>query len=255
MKILQALTLALALVASAAMAGDVAGVIGWSQRVELGMLVSGVVEKVHVRPGQSVARGDSLVSLDGRRFKSEVARTLAGHRHAQALLEEAQREDERAIELYDRTVLSDFERNQALIALKGAQAHAQAARAAWLQARLDLERSVIRSPFDGVILAVDVAPGQTVVSDLQSSPMVTVADKALYLARAQVDIDQASRLATADVVRATVRGQDFEARIRHVGFEPVSQSGQGPRYELVAEVRAPEGQNLRAGETVILHLE
>jgi multidrug efflux system membrane fusion protein len=255
MRITQSLALGLALLAPPAFAEDVAAVISWSQRVELGTLVSGVVEKVHVRPGQAVVGGDELLSLDARSFKSEVARALAGHRHAQALLEEAQREDERAIELYDRTVLSDFERNQALIALQGARAHAEEARAKLLQARLDLERSVIRAPFDGLVLAVNAAPGQGVVSELQSTPLVTVADNRVYLARARVGAEQAGRLAPGSTLRATVRGQDFEAKIGHVGFEPVAQSGQGPQYELVAEVRAPEGQALRVGETVILHLE
>jgi multidrug efflux system membrane fusion protein len=255
MRILQALALGLSLAAPVAMAEDVAAVIAWSQRVELGTLVSGVVERVHVRPGQTVVKGDSLVSLDGRGFRSEVARTLAAHRHAQARLEEAQREDERAIELYDRTVLSDFERNLALIGLKGAQAAAEAARAAWLQARLDLERSVIRAPFDGVVLAVNAAAGQTVVSELQSAPLVTLADTDVYLARAQVGIDQAGRLATDSALRATARGRDLEARVQYVGLEPVAKSERGPRYELVAEIRAPDDQVLRVGETVILHLE
>ena len=55
MRILQALALGLSLATPVAMAEDVAAVIAWSQRVELGTPVSGVVERVHVRPGQAVA--------------------------------------------------------------------------------------------------------------------------------------------------------------------------------------------------------
>ena len=235
-------------------AEDVAAVIGWSKRVELGTLVSGIVEAVPVRPGQSVAKGDELLRLDPRGFKGEVARTLAAHRHAQSLLEEAKREDERAIELYDRTVLSDFERNQALIALKGARAQAEAARAALTQARLDLERSTIRAPFDGVVLAVDASPGQAVTSELQSRPLITMADNTIYLARAQLAADRAAQLSPGTSLRATVRGVDLEASVDYVGFEPISSSGP-PRYALVAELRAPDGQVLRVGDTVILHLD
>lgn len=243
------------LAAPAAWAEDVAAVIAWSQRVELGTLVSGVVQTVDVRPGQAVKAGDQLLSLDLRGFRAEVGRALAAHRHAQAQLEEAKREDARAAELYDRTVLSDFERNQALIGLQGATARAESARAALVRARLDLEHGVIKAPFDGVILAIDAAPGQTVVSQLQSSPLVTLADNRVYRARAQVVGEQAARLPPGTTLRATVRGQDFEAKVSHIGFEPVAQTGQGPRYELVAELRAPEDQTLRVGETVILHLD
>ena len=60
-----------------AIAADVPAVVGWAQRVELGMLVSGVVAEVHVRPGQSVKKGDELISLDQRGFKSQAGRRSA----------------------------------------------------------------------------------------------------------------------------------------------------------------------------------
>ncbi len=241
--------------AAVARAADVSAVVGWSQRVELGPLVSGVVEQVHVRPGQAVRGGDALLSLDGRSFRSQVGRRLAEHRHAKALLEEAEREDQRAAELYDRTVLSDFERNQARIALEGARARAEAARAQLVAARLELERSVVRAPFDGLVLAVNATAGQSVVSELQSQPLVALADNRLYRARAQVDAGQAARLEPGNALRATLRGHVLEASVSHVGFEPVAQSGQEPRYELVVDIVAERAPPLRVGETVILHLE
>lgn len=236
------------------LAADIQAVVGWSQRVDLGTLVSGVVSEVHVRQGQPVEKGDSLITLDDRGFRSQVSRRLAEHQHAQAVLAEAEREDERAAELYDRTVLSDFERNQAAVALKAARAVAEQARAALVEARLALERSVVRAPFDGMVLAVNVAPGQTVVSELESSALVTIADNRTYRVRAQVDASQAGRLAPGVRLNATVRGQDFEASVSYVGFEPVAQTGEGPRYELVADIVAG-ARPLRVGETVILHLE
>jgi multidrug efflux system membrane fusion protein len=237
------------------LAAEVSAVVAWSQKVELGTLVSGVVDTVHVRPGQQVGRGDALVTLDDRGFKGEVSRHLAVHRHAQAALEEARREDERAIELYDRTVLSDFERNQAQIALQAARARAAEAHADLIQARLDLERSVVRAPFDGMVLAVNASPGQTIVSAWQSQPLVILADNRVYRARAQVSAAQASQLEPGAELRATLGGQTLSASVSYVGFEPVGQAGQGPLYELVAEIRVEDGRSLRVGEAVVLHLD
>ena len=237
------------------LAADVPGVIAWSQKVELGTLVSGVVGAVHVRRGQRVAQGDLVITLDDRGFKGEVDRHQAVYRHAQAALEEARREDERAIELYDRTVLSDFERNQAKIALQAARARAEEARADLIQARLDLERSVVRAPFDGLVLAVNVAPGQTIVSAWQSQPLVTLADNRIYRVRAPVSAAQASRLEPGAALRATIGDQTLAASVSHVGFEPLEQAGQGPLYELFAEIRVEDGRSLRVGETVVLHLD
>ncbi len=240
--------------AAKTLAADIPAVVGWAQRVELGTLVSGVVSEVHVRPGQQVSEGDRLLSLDKRGFSSQVSRRAAEHRHAQAVLEEAQREDERAIELYDRTVLSDFERNQALVALKGARAAAERARAALVAARLDLERSVIQAPFDGAVLAVNAARGQSVVSELQSQPLVVVADTRRLRARALVDAAQADRLKPGGSLDATLRGASVKAAVGHLGFEPVSKGDQGTRYELFVDLVADPERPLRVGETVILHL-
>lgn len=250
-----ALFLLISLASGSATAADVPAVVGWAQRVELGTLVSGVVSEVHVRPGQAVSKGDNLISLDGRGFSSQVSRREAAYRHAQAALAEARREDDRAVELYDRTVLSDFERNQALLALQAARAEAVAAHADLIDARLDLEHSVILAPFDGVVLAVNVAPGQTIVSEWQSQPLVTVADNSVYRLSAQIDATQAERLQPGQGLRATVRGEELEALIDHVGWEPVGQPGQGPRYALVAEIAVGDGKPLRVGEIVTLHLD
>ena len=236
-------------------AADVAAIVDWSQRVDLGPLVSGVVSEVHVRPGQLVKKDDRLISLDSRGFSSQVSQRVAEQRHAQAALEEAEREDARAAELYDRTLLSDFERNLAKIALQSARAVAEGARARLVAARLDLEHSVVRAPFDGVVLAVNAVPGQSVVSELQSQPLVTIADNHSYRARAQVDAVQAGQLEPGRAISATVRGQRLDAAVGYVGFEPVAQSGQGPRYELVVDIVVDGQQPLRVGETVILHLE
>jgi len=238
-----------------AQAKDIAAVLGWAQRIELGTLVSGVVSRVHVHPGQAVEQGDELISLDARGFESQVARRLAEQRHAQALLEEARREDQRASELYERTVLSDFERNQALLALEAARAVFERSAAALVAARLDLEHSVLRAPFAGVVLAVNVAPGQSVISEFQSDPLVTLASNRTLQARAEVDAERAANLPVGKVLRATLRGRALDASVNHVGYEPIDPSAQVPRYQLILDIDAREQPPLRVGETVILHLE
>lgn len=249
-----AVTLGWLLAAAPANAAELQAVTGWVQRIELGPLVSGVVSEVHVRPGERVDRGARLVTLDRRDFASRVSRREAERRHAEMLLEEAQREDERAAELYDRTLLSDHERNQAAIALEAARAAAEAARAALSRARLDLERSQLRAPFDALVLAVAAVPGQSVVSELQSQPLVTLADRSALVARAVVDATQAAGLAPGQALRASLRGRSMQVTVREVGLEPLPGQLEPPRYALVVELPA-EDAVARAGESVLLHLE
>ena len=59
--------------------------------VELGVLVSGEVAEVVVKPGQRVAAGDLLVKMDERLFKARVDEARTRLAAAQAVLEQAGR--------------------------------------------------------------------------------------------------------------------------------------------------------------------
>jgi multidrug efflux system membrane fusion protein len=233
---------------SAATGGEAEGTLEWTQRVELGMPVSGVVAEVHVAPGQTVAAGDALVSLDRRDFVDRRDRPRAEHRHAEVLLDEARREDERAAEMYDRTVLSDYERNQARIAL--AAAEAQLARAAdeLTRATLALERSRIRAPFDARVLWVDAAPGQAVVSELASRPLVVVAEASRVRVRFAVSVEDTTTLQPGASVVVRRGDRQLQARIDFVGHEPVDGTGAGVRYPATATLDNPSDRPLRVGE-------
>jgi multidrug efflux system membrane fusion protein len=242
--------------AGGALAQDqVGGVVTWSQRVELGTLVSGVITRVHVRPGQSVKRGETLVELDDRGFAGQVQRWRAEYRHAKGLLDEAEREDERAAELYDRTVLSDFERNQALLALDAARARLALANARLVDARLDLERSRINAPFDGVILQVNAVPGKTVVSEMQVQPLVALADNSRMMVHAELEAAAAARVAIGQRVALDARGRQFEGTVAYVGMEPMPADGAGLRYALQVDVDPDQVSDLRVGDKVSVELD
>lgn len=235
--------------------GQVEGIVTWSQRVELGTLVSGVISRVHVRPGQMVKPGDTLVELDDRGFGGQVQRWLAEYRHARGLLAEAEREDERAAELYDRTVLSDFERNQAVLALDAARARLALANARLVDARLDLERSRIKAPFDGVVLQVNAVPGQTVISEMQVQPLVALADNTRMTVRAELQAGAVAGVAAGQVISLSAGDRPFEGTVAYVGMEPLPPGGAALRYALHVDVDPAKAPGLRVGERVLMELE
>ena len=81
----------------------------------------------------------------------------------------------------------------------------------------------MRAPFDGVVLAVNAAPGQSVVSEMQSQPLVTLAANRVYRARAQIDLAQAGQLAPGQRLQASARDRRSRGSVAYVGFEPVAQ--------------------------------
>jgi multidrug efflux system membrane fusion protein len=240
---------------TAAGAADLSATLHWAQRAELGTLVSGVVAAVSARPGTSVAKGQELLRLDDRGFRARVAQADAAVAQAKVRFEEAQREAERAEELYDRTVLSDHELQLARIAHEEARAALQAARARSVQANLDLERSRVVAPYPALVVQVDAAPGLVVVSDLQSTPLVVVAESGRMVARALVGVEQLSLLQPGKALQVGVRGEWFEGEITHIGLEPEQGVGENARYRLEVSIPVPDGQRLHAGEPAVIRLD
>jgi multidrug efflux system membrane fusion protein len=233
---------------------DLDGKLAWGQRVELGTLVSGVVAEVAVRPGDSVSQGGSLLQLDERGFVAEVSRARAMLARAQSQLDEARREDERAQELYDRTLLSDHERQVAQIALVDAQSAAREAQAALTQAQLDLERSRIKAPFDARVLAVNAAVGQAVVTQLQSQPLVVVVDGRAMLAEAEIAASQLDGLAVGQAAQVGLAGEWLDGRIYEIGLEPLRFTEREALYRVRVMFETDSERVLRAGMPAVLRL-
>lgn len=249
------LGLGLAGVAQGVLALDLDGRLTWDKRVELGTLVSGVVREVPVQPGQAVAGGGTLLRLDPRGFQAAVSGARAALARAESALDEARREDQRAQELYDRTLLSDHERQVAQIALVEAESAAAEAKAALLAAQLDLERSHVRSPFAARVLAVNAAPGQAVVSQLQSLPLVVIAASDAMLAEGEIAASQLDRLAPGQAAQVGLGGQWLDGTIQDIGLEPLRQEGREPMYRIRVRFAPPGDQVLRAGLPAVLRLD
>ncbi len=66
-------------------------------------------------------------------------------------------------------------RDSARARIASAQAQVRQQQASVSSARLDVEKSVIRSPVDGVVLERAVEPGQTVAASLQTPTLFKIA--------------------------------------------------------------------------------
>jgi multidrug efflux system membrane fusion protein len=145
---------------------------GKEQGVPLGVPVSGVVVEVRVAEGEQVKRGQRLLVLDPRPFRLRLEGLEATVRRLRPARDERLRELERAQDLYDRTVLSQVELQQAQNAADMAEAALQEAESARRLAELELEYSVLRAPRDGTVLRVHAGVGQVVVNRCEAVPLL-----------------------------------------------------------------------------------
>ncbi|WP_169730217.1 efflux RND transporter periplasmic adaptor subunit, partial [Chitinimonas koreensis] len=146
-----------------------------AQMVELSSPVTGLLERVTVRRGDKVARGQLLAALESTaeqasaelaRYKSEQ---VGPSRLAEAKIEFSGRKFNRRRDMAADKLLSAQDRDDAEAEYKQAQAELQVARENREAARLEyrqqsglLNLRSIRSPFDGVVVDQLAYPGEVV---------------------------------------------------------------------------------------------
>lgn len=204
---------------STSFADDVAAKLDWSERVEMSTLVSGVVEKVNVQVGQTVKKGDVLLALNQEAFKAALEKAKAESDSAQLAMQEASKEWDRAQELYDRTVLSEHELATAKVSDAKGQAGYQLAQAKLAQAKINLQYSQVVAPFDGVVVQVNAARGQTVVTGLKSVPLITLANNQPMLAVSRISSSKIAQLSHGSRVKVKAAGVTYAAKVHALGVE------------------------------------
>lgn len=207
------LVVILAVVSVPAWAGTVNGRVVWTRVAQLGFPVSGVVERVAVQPGQRVARGDELVILDQQPFHNAVRRSQAVLDGRMPARQEAEREVQRAEELYDRAVSSDYELNQARVQFADADAAYRVAQTERNSAGWELDHSRLVAPFDGLVLAVHTVEGESIVSRQAVRELVSLADLGSLAVLARVSARQAGQIAGGAELNVQLGGETRAARM------------------------------------------
>jgi RND family efflux transporter MFP subunit len=234
-------------------AEDLQARIDWGQRHVLSAPVTAVVREIVVRPGDRVATGDLLVTLDQRRWRAEVRAAEAEIAMLRLELGEADREVGRAEELYDRTLVPIRELELARIEQAKVASRVARAQANLDRIRVDLQDSQIRAPADARVLNIGVTVGEAVSPALSPPTLVTLGGTDPMRAETTVDGATAATLQTGQGVSVRVRGHTLTGSVRATGWE-LEDIGFGPGYRLIIEFSPPDSLELRAGEPAVIAL-
>jgi len=239
-----------------------------TNQVDVGSELSGIVAQVYVDENDRVRKGQVLAMLDLSRLKDAVerARAALAAAQSQALQAEATVAEKRAAlgrlqRVYERSEgafisqtdmdIAEANAKRADADLAGARASVAQARAALSSDETNLAKASIRSPIDGIVLAREVEPGQTVAASFQAPVLFTLAED-LAKMELHVDVDEADvgLVAAGQKAIFTVDawpGRSYEAVIARVGYG--SQQKEGVvSYLAVLDVRNDD-LSLRPGMT------
>jgi multidrug efflux pump subunit AcrA (membrane-fusion protein) len=228
------------------------------------------VAAVHVRPGDRVRRGMTLVTLDAREtsansVRADAALTVAletsraaesDTRAAESGLRLARATHDRMSTLYQKRSATAQEMDQAVAGLSAAEAQVagagaraaaaaaarDAARAAAEAARVSLSYTSLTAPFDGIVTERLLDPGSMAAP---GTPLLTVEDTGLFRLEARVDEARAARVAVGDAVdiRLDEGGDGAWRAARVVEIARVDPSS----HSFLIKVDVPGASGLRSG--------
>ncbi len=144
-----------------------------SNRVEVRARVSGYVENVSFKDGQSVKKGDVLFTIDQRPFKIALNQARASYGQARARLTTAQVNFNRVESLRESGAVSAEEYDSRKQALAGARASIQLAQASVDNAKLNLEFTRVKAPISGRVSRDLVNQGNLIDGGSSQSTLLT----------------------------------------------------------------------------------
>jgi multidrug efflux system membrane fusion protein len=124
----------------------------------LSFAVGGTVEKVEVKLGDPVKKGQVLAELDQQPFVLAVRDAEAELSKAQANLVERQANYERYVALYESNNASKAELDEARASFDSAKSQVKAAQAQLGLARRDLRKTQMKAPYNGTISVKEIEP-------------------------------------------------------------------------------------------------
>ena len=237
-----------------------AGTVRARRRAQLSAEVGGRVVKIAHREGDRVAAGAPLLGLNDSTQRAQLRLAEEGLRVAEAsrrqaciARDRARRELDRKRKLAEQAIVSEDLLDHLESAYEGASASCSAAAAEVDRARaqisaieVELEKLVIRAPFDGVIAEVAVEVGEWITPSpplLTAPAVVDVIDPtSLYVSAPMDEVDSAA-IRTGQPAKVSVDshpGASFPGKVVRVAPYVLDIEAQNRTVEIEVEIEDPE---------------
>lgn len=239
--------------------------------VQVGSQVSGIIETLNADFNSVVKKGQVLARLEQSLFRSAIeqaqanlVRAEADHERVRLTLTDAETKLARARELSARQLIPANELEAAEVVrasteaqLRSSAASVTQARASLQQAQVNLSKTVITSPIDGVVISRNVDVGQTVAASLSAPTLfLLAADLTQMQLNASIDESDLGNIGSGQPVTFTVDaypGETFGGVVKQVRLNPVV-TANVVTYAAIITAPNPE-LKLKPGMTATLDVE
>lgn len=199
------------------------------QTVLVGSEVSGKIVALYADFNSPVTNGQVLAQLDASTYERQVEQATAELNSAKAALKLAAANFTRAEELRALELISQADYDQAEATCAQARATLQVREAGLSKAQVDLEKTTIVSPMNGVVISREVDVGQTVAASLNAPTLFTLAqDLREMRIEAQISEADVGGVEEGQAVSFTVDAfpaRTFTGQVSQVRYAPVTNQG------------------------------
>jgi RND family efflux transporter MFP subunit len=225
--------------------------------VRVGARVSGIVQRLHVRIGDVVVKGQLLAELDDRELVARRNQTTASLKLAEANLSYVRAELARMRSLSAERLLSPSNLDLAEQAYEVARQQSKSAAASVEEATTQLGYARIVAPISGVVSAVSTQEGETVAASFAAPTFVTLLDLSRLEVWTYVDETDIGRIRAGQPARFTVdtySDHEFEGRVTSI--HPQAEIRDNVvNYVAVVTFQSPGDRVLRPEMTAMVRIE
>jgi RND family efflux transporter MFP subunit len=211
--------------------------------ISIASQVNGTLKSVAVRIGDSVKAGDVLATVDVETSQIQLSQQRSTAAATRAQLAQAENQLERTLRLADSGLTPSATVESEKASIEALKANLSALEAQVEAAELVIRNATVTAPFDGIVAARSIEPGQLITS---GAALFNLVDLSMMEMTAYVPVSASPKLSPGQGVSLTVEGlpgQTFAATVE--GVSPVA--AQGTRtVPVLISVPNPGGQ-LRGG--------
>lgn len=194
--------------------------------VEVGSQISGVITDIRVDFNSTVTNGQVVAQIDPASYERALGEADAQLANAMAALELAQIEFDRAQELLANNLISKADFDTKRVSLSQAKAAVKTREANVERARVDLNRTTITAPMDGIVISRKVEIGQTVAASMNAPTLLVIANDLsrmrIEAAVSEADIGGVEEGQPVQFNVDAFPGRQFTGRVLQVRYAPTT---------------------------------
>jgi HlyD family secretion protein len=196
------------------------------KNVQVGTQVSGIIKELFVDFNSRVTNGQVIAIIDPSTYEQTITQAEAELANAKAAYLYAELNHKRAKELRAAELISPSDFDKTIVDLAQAEAVVKTRQASLKRAQVDLDKTTIVAPVDGIVISRSVDVGQTVAASFNTPTLFQIANDLRHM-RIEAMVSEADVGGVDEGQDVTFQvdafpGRPFRGKVTQVRYAPIT---------------------------------